>query len=182
MATSHGQIDRRINHLRAFGEIHAEEKDIAPAAVRKVHADGRAFAKNRIAAGGRRELQKFRANSQRNVGRMARPEHPLVPSHGSDAATNLIGQSLKRKPMIRFSQRAGERDRGAFLLQLRQKYVESFRVAAVEHMLIAHVRNSAAFSTNKLSRQVKTMNRIQKKEAANSIVKIFAGPSIVIEF
>ena len=44
---AHGQIDGDVEHARAFGEIHAEEEDVAPAAVGQVHADGRGFAQDR---------------------------------------------------------------------------------------------------------------------------------------
>jgi hypothetical protein len=113
---------------------------------------------------------------------MACAKHPLVAPYGSDTAPNLIGQSLKRKTVIGFSQGTRKRNGWTFLRELCQKDVKSFRVAAVEHMLIADIRNSPAFTTNEQSRQVEAMNRIQEKKAANSIVKIFAGPSIPIEF
>ena len=48
------QVDGDVEHARAFGEIHAEEENVAPAAVGEVHAHGRGFAqdgKQRIAAG-----------------------------------------------------------------------------------------------------------------------------------
>ena len=113
---------------------------------------------------------------------MSRAKHPLVAAYGSDTATDLISQGLKRQTVIRFSECTGERNRWAIQFELAEEYVESLRVAAIKHMLIADIRNSPAFTTDQLSRQMKAMNGVEKEQAANSIVEIFAGPPILIEF
>ena len=41
------EIDRDVQDPRALGKVHAEEEDVAPAAVRQVHADGRGLAQDR---------------------------------------------------------------------------------------------------------------------------------------
>ena len=47
-----GEVDGDVEDLGSLGVVHAEEEDVAPAAVGEVHADGRALAENRIGAGG----------------------------------------------------------------------------------------------------------------------------------
>ena len=48
----HAEVDGHIQHFGALGKIHAEEEDVAPAAVGEVHADGRALAQHRIESAG----------------------------------------------------------------------------------------------------------------------------------
>ena len=58
------------------GEIHAEEEDVAPAAVRKIHPHWSGFMKERIESGC--FLEQCGYNAQWMVGWMPGPEHPLV--------------------------------------------------------------------------------------------------------
>ena len=103
---AHGQVDRDVEHARAFREVHAQEEDVAPAAVRQVHAHGRGFAQDGVerAASAR---QQFGPEAQRIVGRVAGAEHPLVAAHGAHAAAHLVGQRLKAQRAVAGRQRAG---------------------------------------------------------------------------
>ena len=47
VAPVHRQVDRDVEDARAFGEVHPQEEDVAPAAVREVHAHGRGFVEHR---------------------------------------------------------------------------------------------------------------------------------------
>ena len=85
----HAEIDGDIQHARPFREIHPQEKNVAPAAVRQVHAHRRALAQDwerAVGAG----LEQLAAQAQRLIGRMAHAEHPLVAAHGTDATADLI--------------------------------------------------------------------------------------------
>ena len=108
MSPANGQINRRIDHLGPFGIVHAQEKDIAPAAVRKIHADRRPLAQDRITVRLRIDPQQLRANLQRKIGRMSGAEHPLITSDRTNTATDLVCQSLERQPVIGLAQRTGE--------------------------------------------------------------------------
>jgi hypothetical protein len=43
---AHAQVDGDVEHARAFGEIHAQKEDVAPAAVTEVHTHGGGFVKD----------------------------------------------------------------------------------------------------------------------------------------
>src|SRR5258707_74218 len=76
----HGEIDRDVQDTRAFGEIHSQEKDVAPRAVRQIHANRSPLEENGhrpIGCG----LEQLAADAQRLVGWMADAEHPLVAAH-----------------------------------------------------------------------------------------------------
>ena len=181
MATPHGQINRRIDDLRTFRVIHTEEEDVAPATVRKIHAHGRTFAQDRITVGAFDDGQQLGTDSQRYISRMPGTKHPLVAADCAHASAHLIRQRLKRQPMIGFPKCAGERNGWAISQQTRQKDVNSFRISAVEHVLIAAVRDASAFTADKLSRQMKAVNRIEEEETADAIIQVVAGSPILVE-
>ena len=43
---AHAQVDRDVEHARSFGEVHAQEEDVAPAAVGEIHAHRRRLAQD----------------------------------------------------------------------------------------------------------------------------------------
>ena len=88
------------------GKVHAEEEDVAPGAVRQVHAHGRRLAQDRVRRVGRRPVQQLAADAQRLIGRVADAEHPLVPAHRAHAAAHLVGQGLERQPVVGCRERA----------------------------------------------------------------------------
>ena len=75
-----------------------EEEDVAPRAVREVHAHRRALAQDRESVPSRRALQQLAADAQRLIGGMADAEHPLVAAHRAHAAAHLIGERLESEP------------------------------------------------------------------------------------
>ena len=145
MPATHGQIDRSVNHPRAFGKVHPEEKDVAPTAVRKVHSHCRSLSQNRIRSRHIIKLQQRFLNTKRNIRRVARAKHPLVPSHCSNTAANLIRQCLKRQVMIRLRQRAGQSNRRTIRSLRRQKPINGFREAATKQVLVSTEWNRTTF-------------------------------------
>ncbi len=131
------QVNGDVEHLGALGEIHAQEEDVAPAAVREVHAHRGAFAQNRVGAVARVGPQQLRPDAQRVIGRVPHAEHPLIAAHRADAAADLVGQRLKRQPVV--SRRQGARDgvAGAFRLLHRQEMINGLLEPALEQVLVA---------------------------------------------
>ena len=86
----HAQIDGDVQRARAFGEVHAQKEDVAPAAVRQVHAHGGGFAQEgeKTAAEGAAQRPLY---SQGVVVRVADAKHPLVAQQGAHTAPHLIG-------------------------------------------------------------------------------------------
>ena len=106
VASVNAKIDRHIQDARAFGKIHAQKKNVTPPAMGQVHAYGRPLAKNGEPAVFT-SLEQFGPDAQRLILRMAHAKHPLVAAHRTHTATDLVGQSLKRQPMISRRQGAG---------------------------------------------------------------------------
>src|ERR1700675_697635 len=93
------QVDGHIEDARHLGKIHAQEKDVAPAAVAEVHADGCGFVED-WKWGSLRSLKKFRAHAKGVIGGMPRAEHPLIAPHGADTSSHLVGQRLETEPTV----------------------------------------------------------------------------------
>ncbi len=55
VGSSDGEVDRNVEDAGAFREIHPEEKDVAPAAVAEVHADGRGLVQDGVQSAIRHE-------------------------------------------------------------------------------------------------------------------------------
>ena len=173
VAAMHAEINRDIQHARAFGEIHAEEKDVAPRTVRQVHAHGRAFAENRIRAV-RRTLEQLGANAQRLIARVPHAEHPLVAAHGAHAAAHLIGEGLEREPVIRRRQRAGDGVARAVALLQREEFINRLLEAALQQMLVALEGNQPAPVQLRDARNVEAVNGVEKEQRAHALVEIAA--------
>ena len=108
VAAVHAQVNGHVEHLGPFGVVHAQEEDVAPAAVREVHPHGRAFAQDGVGAVCRVRPQQLRPDAQRLVGRVAHAEHPLVAAHRAHAPAHLVGQRLERQPVVGRRQRAAD--------------------------------------------------------------------------
>ncbi len=108
ISSANAKVDRDIQHPRPFREIHAQEENVAPAAVREVHADRRPLDKDGEGLIGRGAVLQCSAYFQRMVGRMAHAEHPLIAADGADTAADLVGQSLKADGLIGGGQRTGD--------------------------------------------------------------------------
>mgnify|MGYP007053436359 CR=1 FL=1 len=107
------EIDGNIEDAGALGEIHPEEKDIAPAAVGEVHADGGELAQERIGGGGGFAGEQFGADAEGLVERVTEPEHPGVAAGGADGAADLVGEGLEGERVMRGGEGAGEGFAGA---------------------------------------------------------------------
>ena len=177
----HAQIDGNIQHPRAFGKIHAQEKNVAPAAVAEVHAHRRALAQNRVAAIGIAP-QQFRAQTQRMVRRMPHAKHPLIAADGAHAAPHLVGERLKREPLIGRRQRAGDGVAGAFGLLRGEKFFNRLGKPAVQQVLETRERNQAALTDARFERQMEPVNGVKKKQRPDALVKIVAAPPKGVEF
>src|SRR5438876_12202959 len=104
----HRQIDGNIEHFGPFRVIHAQKKNVAPTAMRQVHAHWRGLAENRVRAILQTATSQFRAKAERLIGRVAHAKHPLIAPNRAHAATDLIGEGLKAETMVSCAQPAGE--------------------------------------------------------------------------
>ena len=68
----HAQVDGDVQHPRAFGEIHAQKEDVAPAAVGQVHAHWRGLSQQGEKTVAERAAQR-RKYAQGMVARVADP-------------------------------------------------------------------------------------------------------------
>ena len=177
---AHAQVDGDIQHARAFGIIHAQEKNVAPAAVRQVHADRRGFAQDGEQAV-RSGCEQFGPEAQRMVGRMAHAEHPLIAAHRAHAAAHLVGQRLKAEPVIGGGQRAGNGRAGAVGGLRRQEDFDRFFKPALQQVLVAAERNQRLRADARLERQVEAVDGVEEKQRAHAFVKIVAGAAEAVQ-
>ena len=110
---------------------------------REVHAHRRALAQDRVGAVARSRCEQFRPEAQRVVGRVPHAEHPLVAAHRAHAAAHLVGQRLKRQPVIGRRQRAGDGVAGAFGLLHREEVVDGLLEPALQQVLVAFERDQS---------------------------------------
>ena len=169
---AHAEIDGDVQHPRAFGKIHPQEEDVAPSAVRQVHAHGRGFAQNRKQRIGLPSRQQLRTDAQRIVGGMAGAEHPLVAAHGAHAAPHLVGQRLEAQRAICGGQRARDgRPRPARSLG-RQEDVQRLLETALQQIGVSRERYQAAPRARipHPRRNMKTMDGVEKEQGADALV------------
>ena len=178
------QIDGDIEHFGAFREIHAQEKDIAPAAVREIHADRGAFAQNRVSAIARVTPEQFRPDPQGVIGRVPHAEHPLVAAHRANAAADLVGQGLKCQPVIRGGQ--GARDGVSRPLRLLhgQEAIDRFFKSALQQVFVTAERDERTCALLggsggglQLGRQVETVDGVKEEQGPDPLVKVFTVPA-----
>ncbi len=139
----HAKVDRDVQHLRAFRKIHAQEENVAPAAVGQVHAHGRGFAQDGVSAVDGGAPAEFGADAQRLVGGMAHAEHPLVAAHRAHAAAHLVGERLEAEPMIGGGQGAAQAVAGPMLLLRLQEDFDGFFETAMQQVFVAFEGNQA---------------------------------------
>ncbi len=181
VAAADAEIDRDVEDASAFGEIHAEEEDVAPRAVRQVHAHGRRLAQDRVGRVGRGPVEQLGPQPQRLVGRVAEPEHPLVAPHRSDAAPHLVRQGLERQPVVRGRERARHglvRSLGSLLAQ---KDVDRLFEAPRQQVGVAVKRDESPLRNPALLRQVKAMDVVQEEQRPDPLVQVAARPAERIE-
>ena len=116
------------------------------------------------------------------IGRMPHAEHPLIAADGTHAASHLVGQRLKRQPLIRRRQRAGNGIAGAFSLLHREKIFNRLGKPAVQQVFEPFKRNQTALADARLVRQMKAVDGVKKKQCADALIKIIAVPAKIVEF
>src|SRR5262245_10746614 len=102
------QVNRAVEDPRSFGKIHPQKKDVAPGAVREVHPHRSFLAEDRKTRRIGARSEQFGPNSQGMIGDVPCPKHPLVAAYHAYAAPDLVGQGLKREPMVSVGQSAGQ--------------------------------------------------------------------------
>jgi hypothetical protein len=137
VAAVDGQIDRDIGHARAFGEVHAEEKDVRPSAVAQVEADGRRFLQNGVEERAFGPLEQLGADSHRMILGVADAEHPLVAFARADASTHLVRERLEREMVVCLGQCAREGGVEAVASRGAAKRVDGLLETAAEEVRIA---------------------------------------------
>ena len=166
---AHAEINRSIDHPRAFREIHAQEKNVAPAAVGQIHAYRRRFAQDGEEAIVD-ALRKFRAHAQRMVGGMAGAEHPLIAAHGAHTAPHLVGQGLKAEAVIGGGQGAGDGFIGTISGLFGQKDFNRFFKTAIQEMHIAVKGDHALGGHARLGGQLEAVDGIKEEKGAHALV------------
>ena len=78
------------------------------------------------------------------IGRMTHAKHPLIAADGAHAAPHLVGEGLKREPLIGRGQRAGDGVAGAFGFLHGEKILDRLRKSAAQQMFEALEWNEAA--------------------------------------
>ena len=178
---AHGEIDGDVQHARAFRKIHPQKEDVAPAAMRQVHAHRRGFAEDgeeRVRGPPRKHL---RPDAQRVIGGVAGAEHPLVTLHGAHAAAHLVGQRLESQRAVTGGQSARYRRVWPRRGLSGQEHVESLVEAAFQQAGVARVGNRRACAGPLQPRDVETVDGVQEKQRPYAFVEIVARPAEAIE-
>ena len=176
------EIDGDVEYARALGEIHAEKKDIAPAAVGEVHAHGCEFAQERVGGGGVFAGEELGADAERLVQRMAEAEHPGVAAGGTDGAADLVGERLKREGVMGGGEGAGERLARAMGGLGSGEDRNGLFKAALEQVAKSLVRHAAEAREVGARRQVITVDRGDEKQGANALIEVGFAAAEGVEF
>ena len=175
------QIDRHVEHARAFGEIHAQEKDVAPRAVGEVHAHRRGLEQDRKERLGGVASQEFRADAQRIVRRMADPEHPLVAANRADTAAHLVRQRLERQCAIAGGEGAGYGGARAGGLLGCQEEIDGLLEAALQQCGVTGERDLRPRSGRLPKRDVIAVDGVQKQQGPHALVEVVAGAAKAVQ-
>src|SRR5581483_547419 len=150
--------------------------------VREVHAHRRRFAQNRIAAIGGAAVQQFRPDAQGLIRRMAHAEHPLVAAHRAHTSTHLVRQRLDSQSIIRIGERARNGVVRPFRRLRSEKYLQRLLEPTLQQMRVTPERHQPPLFHARFQRQVKSMNRIKKKQRPYAFVEVFAAVSKSLQF
>ncbi len=177
VAPMHAEVDRHIEDFGSLGKVHAQKEDVAPAAMREVHADGRGFPQNRVGAVRRVTPKQLRPQAQRLIRGVSHAEHPLVAANGAHAAADLVGKGLERQPVVSCRQGAGDGIVGSGRPHGGQEMLDSFLEPPLEQVLKPMKWNFRGLSIaarrfQQRRRQMKTMDRVKKEQSANAFVEI----------
>ena len=170
---AHAEIHRNIQHAGAFREVHPEKENVAPSAVRQVHAHGRGLAENRKYRRRGPGRQQLGTNPQRIVGRVPGTEHPLVAAHRTHAAAHLVGQRLEAQGAIAGGQRARKRAVRAVGGLRGEEDIDGFLEAAFQQIGVALERNQRLRARRLPGRKVETVQRVKEKEGTHPFVEVF---------
>ena len=181
VAAVNTEVNGHVEHARAFGEIHAQEKNVAPARVAQIHAHRREFAQHGIQAV-LAPVQQFRPHAQRMILGMAHAEHPLVAAHGAHAAAHLVRERLEADALIHRGQRAGNRVARAGDFLNGKKLFQRLLKPALEQMLKALEGNHPVRARRQFPGEMKAVDRVKEEQRADALVKIFAAPAEGVQF
>ena len=179
----HRQVDGDVEHPRGLGIVHAEEEDVAPAGMGKVHPHRGGFPQHRkelTAAANAAAVEQLRANPQGMVGGMAHAKHPAVASKRPHAPPHLVGKRLQSKVVVGGRQAAAKRIGRAAAPLLGEKDLDRLCETAVEQMLVAGVGNQRGCRAE-LGRQKEAVDRREEEQAPHSLVEVGAGVAKRVE-
>ena len=179
---THGQVDRDIENASAFGEIHPQKENVAPSTVSQIHADRRSLVQDGEQRRTRAGIQKFGAQAQRVVGGMPGAEHPLIAANGAHAAAHLVGQSLKREPVVAGGEGAGDSRAGPLFGLRGQEDVDGLLKAALQQVGISGERDERALAGGGPQGNVKAVDGVEEEQGADALVEVVAGAAEAIEF
>jgi hypothetical protein len=134
-----GEVDGDVEDAGALGIIHAEEEDVAPAAMAEVHADGVRSRRMGIDAGGIARSQ-FGPDAEGLIERDAHAEHPLVAADGADAAADLVGEGLEGEAMVGGGEGAGDAVAGSVVGLVGEEAGDGLVEPAVEEVFVSRRR------------------------------------------
>ncbi len=134
VASVYAQVNRDVQNARALGIVHAQKKDIRPAAVAEIKADRRCLCQDGIEPFAGFETHHLGVDAQGMVHGVSHAEHPLVAPACAHAASHLVAQRLKGQVMIGFGQCAEERARRPVPFDGVEKAVNGFLEAAFEQI------------------------------------------------
>ena len=179
IAAVHAEVDGDVEHARALGKIHAEEEDVAPAAVGEVHAHRGALAQDgmgRVAAAARAAARAApaaagraggRGGTSRQLPRVARTvwrtwsASVWKPSAWYAAASALDSVSLAPCGGLRA-----------------QEPADGLLEAPFQHAAEAVVGHAARAGKLGPRRQVITMDRREEEQCADAPVEVGLAPAV----
>src|ERR1051326_3034376 len=103
---------------------------------------------------------------------MAGAKHPLVAAHRSHAAAHLARERLKAESAIGGRQSARNGIVGSLGLLSGEKYFDGLVEAAVQQGDVAWKRDDGTRSIAPVAREVKAVNRVEKKEGAHASIEV----------
>jgi len=175
VAAANAQVHREVQHPRPFRKIHPQEEDVAPPAVRNVHAHRGALGEDRKRIARRGPAAKLRPDPQRMIDRVPHAEHPLVAAHRAHAAAHLVGQRLKAQAVICLRQRAGHRLVRPLARLCPEEDIDGFLEPAAQQVGVAVERDKPARGHASLHGEMEPVDGIQEKKRAHSFIQVAAG-------
>lgn len=184
IAAVDAEIDGDIEDLGALGEVHAEEEDVAPAAVGEVHPDGGFLAEDGEGAVGTGD-EEIRVKAEGLIGGVADAEHPLVAADGTDAATDLVAEGLKGEALVGGGEGGREAVAGALAGLGGEEGVDGFLEAALEEVFVTAERDeggcAAGGEAGEARGDFEAMKGVEEEEGADALVEVVRAPAEGVE-